>query len=98
MKKAFSILLVVALVVGLFWAMQPREYVNEHLVEKTRHVTFDRVNVRAEPSLDADIIGEKYEGQEVVLTGKIVEYLMSDIYSLWFETIEGGWIVADALK
>ena len=97
LKKVIGAISVFILVCGLLVLLaRPRESYRDELAGETYYICYDSVNVRKQPSTDAEIIDEKYLHCKVILTGNVVEHPFMEVDNYWYETTE-GWIVSDAL-
>lgn len=77
--------------------MQPSEGFSEDLKTYKYRICYNEVNIRAEPDSNSEIVGEMYLGESIELTGHYIDYPAYDIYSRWYETTDGTWIVSDAV-
>jgi len=93
----FEVACVVFLIIIIYLWTPHKGTVSEELMEETWIVTYERVNLREEPGLNSDIIGEKFRGDSITLTGKTCYFPISDFWGDWWETTE-GWIVIEAIS
>ena len=86
----------VVFIILMISAFTPKKRYDEDLTKEKYRISFYEVNIREKPDTSSKIVGTKTLGEYISLSGNIYE-TNSDIYSMWFETTEGYWIVTDAV-
>ena len=104
MKKVTSIFVAIVAVVCcticLFSCTTVRE--NKELAGTRKVVSYEVLNVRAEPDSYSEIIGQLNEGDIVILSGQYTEGSGSDPKLPqsfgWYELEGGGWVVRKGVQ